>query len=74
MPLGEVRAQVDARLQLAERLVVTAAQPERSAHGPVGSRVAIVDHEALSGCLERVVDLRRTLDPSLKSILKVGEG
>ena len=70
----EVRAEIDRLLQLDDRLVLAAAQPERPAHRPMRRRVAIVDHQALAGGLERPVDLRRALRPALEGVLEVREG
>ena len=70
----EVRAQLDRLLQLDERLVLAAAQPQRPAHGPMRGRVAIVDHEALPGGLEGPLDLRLALRPALEGVLEVREG
>ena len=70
----EVRAEIDRLLQLDDGLVLAAAQPQRPAHRPVRRRVAIVDHQALSGGREGPVDLRRALRPALEGVLEMREG
>ena len=74
MPEREIRAQIDRLLQLDDGLVLTAAQPERPAHGPVRRRVAIVDHETLSGRRESPFDLLVALRPALEGVLEMREG
>src|SRR5829696_2235518 len=71
---GEVRAEIDRPLELAERLIVARAQPERSAHRPVRGRVTVVCHEALLGEVVCPLDFRIALRPALESVLPMGEG
>ena len=49
----EVRAEIDRLLELDQRLILAAAQPQRPAHRPMRGRIAIVGHEALPGGLDR---------------------
>src|SRR5262245_63932491 len=74
MPQRKVRAQVDGPLQFDNGLIMAAAQPESAPHRPVRGRVAIVDHEALSGGFESSVDFRLAIRPALKRILEMREG
>ena len=74
MTQGEVRAQIDGLLQFDNGLVMTSAQPQRPAHGPVCRRVAVVHHEAVPGGLERPVDFRLALRPALECVLEMREG
>ncbi len=70
---GEIRAEIDRPFQLDDRLVVTALQPQRAAHGPMRGRIAVVRHQALTGSLECAFGFPFALGPALERVLPVRE-
>jgi hypothetical protein len=48
----EVRTELDAALELGERFILNAPEPERAAHRPVRGRIAIVGAQTLTGGFE----------------------
>ena len=70
----EVGAQFYRSLQLAERFVLLAAQPQCSAHSPMGGRIMIVNEEGAASGLERLIAFPLAIDPALEGILPMREG